>query len=318
MKHRRYSDLWTVDWRLTAKRVWAEILLDDCFGASAQLAFYFLLAFFPFVVFLAAMATMVVHMPPGELERTTFRLLGEVMPAPALSLLEDNVTSILRVLQTRNTRLLAGSVLLALWTASGGMRAVITTLNRAYSVREGRGPWRLYGVSLLLTIALTLTLVVGLPMLSLADAIRAWVIDAAGPAASASWRLASRIVAFGALVGGIEIVYYIAPNARRPFHWITPGSIVAVLMWMCTTWAFSHYVSRFGRYEALYAGLGAPVVLLLWFYLTGLALLLGGEINAEIERQSGFLPHAYVPAPPTVDAAGHDTTVRDETPAGRD
>ena len=198
------------------------------------------------------------------------------------------------------------------------MRAVITTLNRAYSVREGRGPWRLYGVSLLLTIALTLTLVVGIPMLSLADAIRDWVIDAAGPAASASWRLASRIVAFGALVGGIEIVYYIAPNARRPFHWITPGSIVAVLMWMCTTWAFSHYVSRFGRYEALYAGLGAPVVLLLWFYLTGLALLLGGEINAEIERQSGFLPHAYVPAPPTVDAAGHDTTVRDETPAGRD
>ena len=131
MKKPRYSDLWTVDWRLTAKRVYAEILLDDCLGASAQLAFYFLLAFFPFVVFLAATATLVVHMPQAELEHTTFRLLSEVMPAQAVGLLEDNVTRVLRVLQTRNTTLLAGSVLLALWTASGGMRAVITTLNRA-------------------------------------------------------------------------------------------------------------------------------------------------------------------------------------------
>lgn len=317
MKRWRYIDLWMVDWRVTAKRVWAEILLDDCLGASAQLAFYFLLAFFPFVVFLAAAATLVVHMPPAQLERTTFRLLAEVMPAQALGLLEDNVSSILRVLQTRNTRLLAVSVLLALWTASGGMRAVITTLNRAYSVREGRGPWRLYGVSLLLTVALTATLLVGLPLLSLADSIRDWIFDAAGPAAATSWHLASRAVALGALVAGIEIVYYIAPNARRPFHWLTPGSIVAVLIWVCSTWGFSYYVSRFGRYEALYAGLGAPVVLLLWFYLTGLALLVGGEINAEIERQSGLLPHAYVPAPPTVDAAGHDTTVREHVPAHR-
>lgn len=315
MTRPRYSDLWTVDWRLTAKRVWAEILLDDCFGASAQLAFYFLLAFFPFVVFLAATATLVVHMPQAELEHTTFRLLAQVMPAQALGLVQDNVTRILRVLQTRNTRLLAGSVLLALWTAAGGMRAVITTLNRAYNVREGRGPWRLYGVALLLTIALTVTLLVGIPMLSLADAIRTWILDVAGPAAATSWRILSRVVALGALVGGIEIVYYIAPNARRPFHWVTPGSILAVLLWVGTTWGFSHYVSRFGRYEALYAGLGAPVVLLLWFYLTGLALLLGGEVNAEIERQSGLLPHAHVPAPPTVDAAGHDTTVRDRVPA---
>lgn len=313
----RYSDLWTVDWRLTAKRVYAEVLLDDCLGASAQLAFYFLLAFFPFVVFLAATATLVVHMPQADLERTTFRLLSEVMPAQAVGLVEDNVSRVLRVLQTRNTSLLAGSVLLALWTASGGMRAVITTLNRAYSVREGRGPWRLYGVSLLLTVALAVTLLVGIPLLPLADSLRNWVLDVAGPAAATSWHVASRFVALGALVAGIEIVYYIAPNARRPFHWLTPGSIVAVLLWVCTTWLFSYYVSRFGRYEALYAGLGAPVVLLLWFYLTGFALLLGGEINAEIERQSGLLAPAYVPAPPTVDAAGHDTTVRDGPPAPR-
>jgi membrane protein len=236
------------------------------------------------VVCLAATATWVLHLQPGDLETVTFRLLGEVMPAQALELVEHNVDQILGVLQTRNTRLLAGSLVLALWTAAGGMRAVIVTLNRAYNVREGRGPWRIYGVSLLATVALTMGFLLGLPLLSFA----------------------------AALIVGVELVYYIAPNARRPFHWVTAGSIVAVLLWILATWAFSEYVSRFGRYEALYAGLGAPVVLLLWFYIAGLALLLGGEINAEIERQSGFLPRATVPAPPTVDAAGHDTTVRDQ------
>jgi membrane protein len=307
----RYRDLWKINWPLTARRVWSEILLDDCLGASAQLAFYFLLAFFPFVAFLAASATLFVHMPPGELERTTIGMLAEVMPPQALHLVEKNVTQILGVLQTKNLRVLAISMLLSLWTAAGGMRAVITTLNRAYNVREGRGPWRLYGVSLVLTLALWLTLLVGLPLLSHADAIRDWILSSAGPGAATTWHLSSRIVAAAAFVLGIEVVYHFAPNARRPWHWITAGSIVAVVLWILATWAFTKYVSRFGRYEALYAGLGAPVVLLLWFYLTGLALLLGGEINAEIERQSGILPMAHVPAPPSVDAAGHDTTVRE-------
>ncbi len=308
----RYRDYWKINWPLTARRVWAEIVLDDCFGASAQLAFYFLLAFFPFVAFLAATATLIVHMPPGQLEKTTIGALAEVMPAQALHLVENNVAQILGVLQTKNLRVLAISMLLSLWTAAGGMRAVITTLNRAYNVREGRGPWRLYGASLVLTLALWLTLLVGLPLLSHADAIRDWIVNSAGPSAATAWHLSGRVVAAAALVLGVEIVYHFAPNARRPWHWITAGSIVAVLLWILATWAFTKYVSRFGRYEALYAGLGAPVVLLLWFYLTGLALLVGGEINAEIERQSGIMPMAHVPAPPTVDAAGHDTTVRQQ------
>ena len=306
-----YLDLWKIDWPRTARRVWAEILLDDCIGASAQLAFYFLLAFFPFVVFVAAAATLVVHMPRAELEAATFRLLGEVMPSQTLDLVEHNVTRALQVLQTRNTRVLAVSVLMALWTAAGGMRAVIVTLNRAYNVREGRKPWRLYGVSILLTIALTISFLIGLPLLSLADSMGEWIFHSAGVAAATAWHTSSRVVAAAALVVGVELVYYIAPNARRPFHWITAGSIVAVILWILETWAFSKYVSRFGRYEALYAGLAAPVVLLLWFHLSGLALLLGGELNAEIERQCGLLPQAHVPAPPTVDAAGHDTTIRE-------
>lgn len=306
-----YLDLWRIDWWLTAKRVWAEMVLDDCFGASAQLAFYFLLAFFPFVVFLAAAATLVAHMPQSALEATVLQVLGEIMPAQAVALIQQNVADTLDILHTKNLRVLAVSVALALWAATGGMRAVIVTLNRAYSVREGRRPFRLYTVSLLLTVALALTTLVALPLFSLATAIRTQLFETAGPNMAMLWHVASRVVAAAACVFAIELVYHFAPNARRPWHWLTAGSIVAVLLWVLATWAFSAYVGRFGRYEALYAGLGAPVVLLLWFYLTGLALLIGGEINAEIERQSGFLPQAAVPAPPNVDAAGHETTIRD-------
>lgn len=307
-----FRRVWTVDWGRTARRVWAEVILDDCFGASAQLAFYFLLGFFPFVVFLATLAILVAGQPPDVVERAVFGLLAEVMPAQALETVQRNVNEILRVLQEKNLRLLLISALLALWPASGGMRAVIVTLNRAYNVREGRGPWRLYVLSIVLTLAFSITALIGLPLFSFASQVREQILASAGPAWATAWHITGRVAAAMALVAGIELVYYVAPNARRPWHWITAGSIVAVILWVVATWAFTKYVSRFGRYEALYAGLGAPVVLLLWFYLTGLAILIGGEINAEIERQSGLIPSATVPAPPSVDAAGHDTRVRDE------
>lgn len=313
----RYRDLWTRPWGHLLRRVWDEMVLDDCFGASAQLAFYFLLAFFPFVIFLAALATLVTRMPLAELESATLTLLAQVMPQQTLELVRDNVTEVLAVLRGSNLRLLGLSMAVALWTASGGVRAVMVTLNRAYSVREGRALWWRYLLSVLLTFALSLAALVAVPLLSLSSTFGAHIESLGGPALASAWGVASRIGAVMALIVAIELVYHIAPNARRPWHWITPGSIVAVLLWLGATWLFSHYVSRFGRYEALYAGLGAPIVLLLWFYITGLAILIGGEMNAEIERQSGIMVPMTVPAPPTADEAGHDTTLRSRPPGPR-
>jgi membrane protein len=306
-----FKQVWTVDWGITARRVWHEMVLDDCFGASAQLAFYFMMGFLPFVLFLAAFSVSLARLPPVELEQAVFGLLAEVMPAEALGLVRSNVTDLLGALQAQNFRLLVVSGLLALWPASGGMRSVIVTLNRAWNVREGRGPWRVLAVSIVLTIALGGVFLIALPLLSFNSSIQDQVLATHGAAWANAWRIGSRCAAAAALVFGMEFIYHVAPNARRPWRWITAGSIVAVLLWLVATWLFARYVSRFGRYEALYAGLGAPVVLLLWFYLTGLAIMVGGEINAEIERQSGILPQAVVPAPPHVDAAGHDTSLRD-------
>jgi membrane protein len=308
-----YRDLWKRNWVAMSKRVWCELLVDDAFGASAQLAYYFMLAFFPFIVFLAALATLMLSMAPGELEVTTLQLLAEVMPPQALDLIDKTVGQTLRVLQEKNARVLVFSVVLALWSATSGMRAVMVTLNRAWNVREGRPFWYRYLLSLALTVALGLTFVFAVPILSLSPAVGEWLAERVGPFAATAWNLGSRTAPVVALVLVIEAIYYFAPNARRPWHWATPGSILAVMLWLLATILFSYYVSRFGRYEALYAGLASPVVLLLWFYLSGLSILVGGEMNAEIERASGDVPHMQVPARPMVDEAGHDTTVK-ETP----
>ena len=311
-----YRDLWKLDWGVIFRRAWYEILLDDCFGASAQLAYFFLLAFFPFILFVATLATMLAgHLPVQRLDSGLRDLLWQIMPMQALDLVMDTVTRILHALREKRVGMLSMSAVLALWTSSTGLRAVMVTLNRAYNVREGRPIWRRYMLSLGLTVALSLGGILALLLLSLyahvghAIARLAW--PALAPTLATAWNLASRAAALGALILVLELVYYLAPNARRAWHWITPGSILAVLLWLAATWLFSHYVSHFGRYEAMYARLGAPVVLLLWFYLLGLAILVGGEINAEIERASGLSPRMSVPAPRGVDAAGHETWVRD-------
>ena len=313
----RWMDLWTCNWKHILRRVWNEVHRDDCQGAAAQLAFYFLLAFFPFVVFLAALATTIAGMPPAALEEATLGWLAEVMPQPALELVRTNVSSVLGVLAGDNLPLLALSVSLALWAAAGGMRAVMVTLNRAYDVPEGRPLWWRQLLALLLTVALGVSLSIAFPALSFSTRIGARIGAMFGAESAAVWRFGVRLVVVGLLVLGVETVYHFAPNARRPWRWLTPGSLLAVFLWIPATALFALYVGRFARYETLYAGLGAPVVLLIWFYLTGFAILLGGELNAEIEKEIGILPRIAVPAPAGADAAGYAPLRNDAAPDQR-
>jgi membrane protein len=215
------------------------------------------------------------------------------------------------VLSGDNLPVLALSVTLSLWAAAGGMRAIMVTLNRAYDVPEGRPLWWRQLLALLLTVALGISLAIAFPALSFSARIGARIGAVLGAESAALWRFGVRLVVVGLLLFGVETVYHFAPNARRPWRWLTPGSLLAVVLWIPATTLFALYVSRFARYETLYAGLGAPVVLLLWFYLTGFAILLGGEMNAEIDKEIGIHPRVAVPAPAGADAAGY-------TPADRD
>jgi membrane protein len=308
-----YRDYWKRNWIETLRRVWSEMLLDDCLGASAQLAYYFLLAFFPFVMFLVAL---VAFLPLEDwLSRKIdvlgqMEILGTVMPPQAMELVRRTADG----LSQPNTGALSISALGALVVASNGMRAVMVTLNRAYSVREGRAFWYRYVLAILLTLALVLTVIVAAVLLSLSEEIGGRIAVSVGPAAATSWRIASQVAGLGSLLFITELIYHVAPNVRRPWHWITPGSIVAVLLWLLGIQMFTAYVSRFGSYEVMYAGLGAVVVFLLWLYIAGLSLLVGGELNAELERSTGLIPQARASAPRSVDAAGHDRSVRDSFP----
>lgn len=316
MAHR---DLWKRDWVRTLRQVWDEMLLDDCFGASAQLAYYFLLGFFPFLFFiLVLVGSMQVN---GMVEHTVEYLMGllaQVMPAEALDGIDEIIDKIVletrSLLEQRRTRLLSIS-LPALMVASNGMRAIMVTLNRAWSVREGRNLVQRYLLALALTVALAIIVIVSTVVMARASDMSSWIASHWGSGwATAMW-LGIQMVAVGALIFILELIYHLAPNVKRPWHWITPGSIFAVLLWLVGTSLFKMYVARFGQYDAMYASLGAVVVFLLWLYIAGLAILVGGEINAELERSSGLIPSPAVVAPLSYDAAGHDTQLRSLPPS---
>jgi membrane protein len=289
--------LWKRNWVHTARRVYAEVLLDDCLGASAQLAYYFLLVGF---------------LPIDDVVGRMMHLLARVMPDQAMDQVERTVAALVE----SNGTLLPVSVIGALIVASNGMRAIMVTMNRAYSVREGRSWWHRYILAVSLTLALALTVIVASVLLSLAGRIGAWIAGHWGTAWGTTWWLGARVAGFAALLLILELIYYLAPNVRRPWHWITPGSILGVLLWFAGSRMFTMYVARFGQYEILYAGLGAVVVFLLWLYIVGFAILIGAELNAELERSRGVVAPVDVPAPSTVDEAGHDRSVRDAVGVG--
>lgn len=283
-----YRGYWKRHWLRVFRQLWAEMIRDDVFGAAAQLAYYFLLAFFPFVVFLVALLAV---LPVDEVLIRKRDLLAElerfaaVLPGGAADLVRRTVDS----LTQHRSGLLSVTAAGALLAASGGMRPVMATLNRAWGVPEGRA----YGKRFLLGLGMTLVFVVlvmsGIMLLSLSNRLDVWIAENWGAFWATAWRLGSLASGYGVLLFVVEFIYHVAPNVRRPWRWITPGSVLAVFLWLAGTRLFSMYVSHFGRYELLYGSLGAVVVFLLWLYIAGLAVLVGGELNAELERSAGII-----------------------------
>jgi membrane protein len=283
-----YRGYWKRNWIQVFRRVWAEMLRDDVFGASAQLAYYFLLGFFPFLVFLVSLLAFI---PLDEyLIRKSDLLLQierlvDVMPPAAGELIQRTMES----LATRKPALLSLGAAGALLAASTAMRPVMLILNRAWGVPEGRSFGKRYLLSLGLTLVFVVLVMAGAALLALSERISVWIASRFAPVWATLWRLGSLAAGYGALLLVVESIYHVAPNVRRPWRWITPGSVLAVLLWVVGVRVFSTYVTRFGAYEIMYGGLGAVVVFLLWLYIAGLAVLVGGELNAELERSAGII-----------------------------
>jgi membrane protein len=262
------------------RRVIHEIQEDDCWGRAAQLAYYFLFALFPFFLVLT---TLLGYLPMPNLMDRLMEMLAEMLPADALRLVQDNVREIVT---SQRGGLLSFGILAALWTSSSAITAIVDGLNRAYDVQEGRPYWKVRLIAIVLTVGLSLFIIVSLVLLTFGPQIGGWIADQVGLGSmfQIAWNLLRWPVIVGLIVLAMALVYYVAPDVEQRWQWITPGSLVAVVGWLLASLGFSFYVNNFASYNATYGSIGAVIVLLTWMYVSGFFVLLGGEINAEIEH----------------------------------
>jgi membrane protein len=198
---------------------------------------------------------------------------------------EDNVR---QLVTSQRGGLLSFGILAALWTSSSALTTIVDSLNRAYDVEEGRPFWKVRLIAMGLTVGLSAFIVVALVLLTFGPPLGRWVADLVGLGRGfeVTWNVVRWPVIVGLLVVAMALLYYVAPDVEQAWTWITPGSACAVLGWLLASLGFAFYVNRFGSYNATYGSIGAVIILLTWMYVTGLFVLIGGEINAEIAHAS--------------------------------
>jgi membrane protein len=283
-------------WRRLGSHVWAEVYEGDLFTRAAALSYYFLLALFPLLIFLTAALGYFAE-AGTELRKSLLDYLASVAPRTASALVRQTVAEIT---ENADGGKLSFGLLAALWFASYGMGAVGDTLNAAYGVRESRAWWRVRLVSLGLTAALAVLIVSALALMfyggEIGESLAARL--SLGDAFTAVWKIFQWPIVLAFVLFGFALTYYFAPDLRhQKWYWITPGSLTGVVLWLLVSFGFRVYLRYFDRYSVTYGSLGAVIVLLLWFYLTGAAILVGGKVNAEIEHAAARrgAPEAKLP-----------------------
>src|SRR5262245_32139069 len=263
------------------KRLWQESQEDELLGRAAQLSYYVLLALFPALIFLTALLGLfsVQNIMPELMS-----YLRNVLPQDALSMLERFLD---QVAQGSGGNLLSIGGLGALWASSSGITAIMEALNVVYDVKkDSRSFWRIRLTAILLTIGLAAFLILSMTLVLYGGAIGEWIADfvGLGHAFTWAWKFLQWPVIVGLGLIAVAAVYYLCPNIEQNWRWVSPGSVFAVSMWMIVSLGFKYYVDNFGNYNKVYGSIAGIIVIMLWLYWSGMVLLLGGEINAEIEH----------------------------------
>jgi len=280
---RRWAVLW---WAIRRPRRFvvgfaSRVGEDGLTTLAAALSYYFFFALFPFLLFLLALVTMLPFV--RGLEDWLLAHGAEVVPAGAYASLEGVIRSLLA--QPRSGLLSLGAGL-ALWSASVAVAGVMAALNVAYGVRERRPWWKVRLLAVGLTVAMSFFMILAFVLAVSSAPLAAWVAGMLGPAGGIALLLGNWIVALAAITLVIATIYHVCPDVDFPWRWFSPGSVLFTLGFGATTVAFSYYVARFGSYDKTYGSLGAVIILLLWMYLLALFLLLGGEVNAYLDREA--------------------------------
>ena len=270
-----------LSWGQILRRTYHESLKDDCLGMAAQLAYYFFFALFPTLLVMLAVAKFFAA-DLGQM----LSGLGGFVPPRALDLVLDQITSLS---EGEQGGLLTIGVMAALWSSSAALTAIISTLNTAYDIEEGRPWWKVRATAIGLTVGLSLFIVVAFALVIAGPTLAERLADRLflGAAFEWTWKILQWPIVFLLVSGVIGLVYYFAPDAEQDWVWLTPGSIFATTMWLVVSLGFKYYVATMGAYES-YGVIGGVMVLMLWFYLSGLVILVGAEMNAEIEHASEY------------------------------
>ena len=265
------------------KRLVRRINDDRIFGRAAQLSYYFLLALFPLLLFLINILGYLAQQ--GTLFRDRLLMyLGTIMPASAFALVHATLDEISI---SSGTGKLSFGLLAALWAASNGMGAISDTLNTAYSVKETRPWWRVRLISVCLTVALAILILAALAIIlyggTIGEALAARY--GFGTLFTTIWKIVQWPIALVFVLTTFNLIYNFAPDVgSRARRWITPGAFVGVGLWLAASFGFRIYLGFFDSYSVTYGSLGALIVLMLWFYMTGVAILIGGEVNSEFQQ----------------------------------
>jgi membrane protein len=257
---------------------------DEIPTRSASLSYYFLLALFPLILFLLSLIGVIAG-PHSALQSKIVEGLGQLAPGSAADLVRNVVQQTLRA--SSGLKLAAG-ILGALWAASGGMSAVIVSLNKIYEINEGRPWWKQKVTILSLTLALSALIIFAIVLALYGGKIGEAVFNyiGAGKAFRIVWTVLQWPLTFGAMFLAFSIVYYFGPSLKeRRWYWVTPGSAAGVILWLLASLGFRVYLHFFNSYSATYGSVGAVVILMLWLYITGFAFLIGAEVNWVIENE---------------------------------
>src|SRR5262245_24881236 len=280
---RREVSPWTLG-GLSVRRlvalVWAEISKDELLDRAVVCAYCSVFSLFPTLLSLTTLLGMI---PGRDLMGRLMASVQELLPPDAASLVQRTLTEVQR---GAGSGLLSVGAAAALWGASRGMASIITTLNVVYGVTSRRPWWRQQVAAVVLTVMFSV-----LALAALLSVVFGERIGHAAAAWTGLWGLFTTVwgllqwpLGFLFVLTGIDLVYHLAPAVRQRWYWLTPGSAFAGVAWTAVSLGLRAYVSHFPNYNATYGSIGGVILLLLWLYLSGMALLVGGEINSVIAR----------------------------------
>jgi membrane protein len=259
-----------------------EISEDNISNGAAALAYYLTLAIFPGIIL---MMSIIPFLPIANVDKAIMDTLAQILPHEAYDMVAKVVD---QVTHNRNGGLLSFGALGTLWAASAGMYAIMQQLNMTYDVKEGRSFIRARAIAVLLSLVFALLVIGAFSLVVFGGMIQDWIGERFGFTAGlldffAAFRW---VIIVLALLLAFAMIYKFAPDVQQKFAFITPGSIMGVLLLILASLGFTYYADHFGNYDATYGSLGAVIILMLWLYIAGLVILLGSEINALIEHYS--------------------------------